>query len=286
MPTMRAVAQKASVGVGTVSRALNDTGYASKETCKKILAAADEIGYKYELPHTSMKTTTIGIMLPMLQHPFFSKMAGALETELIQRGYECLIYDGNNIHQGRALDMLDEGILNGLIALGSPPHGFSGRNKKAIVSMDRWWGEDVPLVHSDHIQGGRLAAEAFLESGCHVTSILAPWNSMCFSYDRNVVRDYWNVIREMDGCMTNDVAAMNCLSLALEMGTKVPEQLRIIGYDGTEITRLSYPALSVVEQDCPALAIACADRLLELMEGKSTEMETMVPVIWRKRGTT
>lgn len=321
MTTMRDVAKKAGVGVGTVSRALSDTGYTAKATREKIIAAADEMGYEYESPaRPPVKALTIGIMLPLLKHPFFSKMTDCIETELHERGYRCLIYDNcnNDIHQSEALDMLDEGILSGLIALGDPPCGFSGRGKRAIVTMDRRWGEDVPLVHSDHAMGGRLAAEAFLESGCRrviqfmggnlstslttrhsvlervlrdngcqVTSVQTPWNFMGYSYDRSVVRDYWNVIRDMDGCMTNDIAALSCLSIASEMGLKVPEQLRIIGYDGTEITRLCHPALSVVEQDCPALARVCADRLAELMDGgKPSEMETVVPVIWKKRGTT
>ncbi len=320
MTTMRDVARKAGVGVGTVSRALSDTGYTAKATREKILAAADEMGYEYEqAAKAPVKAITIGIMLPLLRHPFFSRMTDAIETELHQQGYNCLIYDNcnNSIHQREAIDMLDEGTISGLIALGDPPPDFKGRDGKAIVSMDRRWGEDVPLIHSDHVQGGRLAAEAFLESGCRrviqfmggnlsvsvnsrhtalekilrsngcqVTSVHTPWNFMGYSYDRNVVKDYWNVIRDMDGCMTNDIAALSCLSIALEMGIKVPEQLRIIGYDGTEITKLSYPALSVVEQDCPTLARACTDRIVELLEGKSVEMETTVPVIWKKRGTT
>lgn len=320
MTTMRDVAKKAGVGVGTVSRALSDTGYTAKATREKIFAAADEMGYEYEsAARTPARVLTIGIMLPLLRHPFFSKMSDAIETELHQRGYRCLLFDNcnNNLHQREAIDMLDEGIINGLITLGDSPPDFEKRGTRAIVSMDRCWGDDVPIVHSDHDQGGCLAAEAFLKSGCskiiqfmgsnlsvsihsrhtvlekvlrsngcQVTSVHTPWNFMGYSYDRNVVRDYWNVIREMDGCMTNDIAALSCLSIALEMGIKVPEQLRIIGYDGTEITRLSYPELSVVEQDCPALAAACADRLVELLEGKPVEMETIVPVIWKGRGTT
>ena len=87
--------------------------------------------------------------------------------------------------------------------------------------------------------------------------------------------------------MTNDIAALSCLSTALEMELPVPEQLRIIAYDGTELTCLCQPALSAVEQDCTALAKACVDRLMELLDGTSvTEMQTLVPVIWKKRGTT
>lgn len=321
MATMRDIAKKAGVGVGTVSRALSDTGYTAKATREKILAAANEMGYDYETAaRPSVKSNLIGVTLPLLKHPFFSQMADCLEQELHQRGFRCLIYESysSKAPQSETLDLLNEGIITGLIALGDPPEGFSGRKGRAIVTMDRYWGEDVPRIHSDHGMGGRLAAKALLESGCRkviqfmgeklsstpttrhtvleqvlrdngcqVTSVHTPWNFMGYSYDRNVIQDYWNVIREMDGCVTNDIAALSCLSLAHERGVKVPKQLKIIGYDGTEVAKLSYPPLSVVEQDCPALAKSCMDRLLELMKGyDGVEMETIVPVAWKKGGTT
>lgn len=321
MATMRDIAKKAGVGVGTVSRALSDTGYTAKATRDKILAAADEMGYDYESSvRAPAKTATVAVTLPLLQHPFFAKMADAVELELRQKGCRCLFFNNFNAGscQTELLSLLEDGLISGLIALDDPPPDFSGRRGRPIVAMDRNWGEDVPLIHSDHVQGGRIAAEAFLKSGCRkviqfmggnfttnfnprhvvleqilrdngcqVTSVHTPWNFMGYSYDRSVIHDYWNVIREMDGCMTNDIAALSCLSTALEMGLSVPEQLRIIAYDGTELTSLCQPALSAVEQDCTALAKVCVDRLMELLDGTSvTEMQTLVPVIWKKRGTT
>ncbi len=321
MATMRDIAKKAGVGVGTVSRALSDTGYTAKKTRARILAAADEMGYDYESAgRIRQKTVSVGILLPLLRHPFFAKMADFIEMELQKFDYRSIIINNGNKsnHQTELLEMLDENIINGLIVLDSPPPDFDGRGQRAIVSMDRNWGPDVPIVHSDHAQGGRLAAEAFLEcgcqsviqfiggqlnpsfhsrhtvlehilrdNGCQVTSVHTPWNIMGYSYDRGIIRDYWNVIREMDGCMTNDVAAVSCLALAQENGVRVPEELRIIGYDGTELTQLCQPILSVVEQDFATLAKCCVERIMELLEGTTpVEMETIVPVIWKKGGTT
>lgn len=321
MATMRDIAKKAGVGVGTVSRALSDTGYTAKATREKILATADEMGYDYESSaRIPVKTVTVAVTVPLLQHPFFAKMADMLEAELHQRGCRCLFYNSSQTGccQPEVLELLEEGSLNGLIALNDPPPGFTGRGSKAVVAMDRDWGEDVPLVRSDHDQGGRLAAEAFLESGCRkviqfmggnltpifnprhfvleqilrnngcqVTSVHTPWNSMGYSYDKSLIHDYWNVIREMDGCMANDIAALSCLSTALDLGIQVPEQLRIIAYDGTDFTALCRPALSAVEQDCAALAAACVDRIMELIDGTNhIEMKTSIPVIWKSRGTT
>ena len=46
MASIRDVAKKAGVGVGTVSRALNGTGYVAEDTKAKILAMAAELDYQ------------------------------------------------------------------------------------------------------------------------------------------------------------------------------------------------------------------------------------------------
>ena len=43
MASIRDVAKKAGVGVGTVSRALNGTGYVAEDTRAKILAIAEKL---------------------------------------------------------------------------------------------------------------------------------------------------------------------------------------------------------------------------------------------------
>ena len=44
MPTIRDVAAEAKVSVATVSRVLNDSGYAESETRARVLTAAADLG--------------------------------------------------------------------------------------------------------------------------------------------------------------------------------------------------------------------------------------------------
>ncbi len=99
------------------------------------------------------------------------------------------------------MDMLEKKAVDGLIACVDPVPGFTGRNGKAIVSMDRYWSGDVPLIRSDHEQGGRTAAEVFLRDGCRKViqfyggldrkkapiSVMKSWNR---SYVKTAVRSY------------------------------------------------------------------------------------------------
>ena len=74
MASIRDVAQKAGVGVGTVSRVINGSGYVAEDTRKKIESAIRELEYTTnELERNLFKNRTgiIGVLVPDLDHPFF-----------------------------------------------------------------------------------------------------------------------------------------------------------------------------------------------------------------------
>ena len=90
MASIREVAQEAGVGVGTVSRALNGSGYVSPGTRKKIEKAAKKLNYTpnelaRNLYHN--KTGIVGVIVPDLDHPFFSAVVKHIEMELYGQGF-------------------------------------------------------------------------------------------------------------------------------------------------------------------------------------------------------
>jgi LacI family sucrose operon transcriptional repressor len=324
MANIREVAKKAGVGVGTVSRALNNTGYVADETRQKIMEAVEELEYMpNELAKQLFRNRNgiIGVMVPNLEHPFFAKMMRYIEMELSKHDYKCLACNTIEIEnrQQGFMDMLERNMVDGIITCVDPLPDFATRKGKPIVSMDRKWGPDVPIVRSDHEQGGRLAAEAFIKNGCkkvvqfcsgrqhydtanirhevfaqvlrenqcEVITIGTKWDALSYAYNKSIILQYMDIITASDGIMTNDIGAMSCLAVAQKMGIRVPEELKIVGYDGTEITNLTYPELSVVVQDCAELAKNCVDIVLQMIDGKEPEaMQILVPVSWKQGGTT
>lgn len=324
MANMRDVAKKAGVGVGTVSRTLNNSGYVAEETKKKIYDIIEELHYVPPAPakiSKQKKTGFVGVVVPSLEHPFFARIMRCIEYELSRHNYKCIACNTIDIlnRQLEFMEMLEQKVVDGLISCVDPVPGFTSRKGKAIVSMDRYWSEDVPIIRSDHEQGGRIAAEVFLkggcrriiqffggndlrksanirhdvmetvlkEHGCEVISVNMQWDAMSYAYNKNIILKYWDIIKDTDGCMTNDIGALSCLAVAGRMGLAVPESFKIIGYDGTEITHLTNPELSVIEQDCPALARECVDALLQLIENQEPDtMLRLVPVHWIEGGTT
>lgn len=323
MASIRDVAVRAGVGIGTVSRTLNNSGYVSEETRLRIMKAVEEIGYKPSAIATNMvkkRTGIIGVMVPNLEHPFFAKIMKHLENELYKQGYKCLICNTLDIvnRQKSFIDMLDSRAVDGIISCVDELPDFSNSTRGAIVSFDRNSEAGVPIVRSDHEMGGRLVAELFIKKGCkkvcqftagldkkrtanirhevmkevleeagvEVISVITAWDALSYSYNKEMVHNYWDIIERVDGIMTTDIGALSCLAVAQKKGFRIPNDLCIVAYDGTEITELSYPELTVIQQNCPEIARRCVETVIKMIDGEKVPELELVPVKLIERGTT
>ena len=59
-----------------------------------------------------------------------------------------------------------------------------------------------------------------------------------------------------------------------------------MGYDGIYITSLIYPTLTTVQQNFTKLAESAVDTVINLIQGKETPKEILVPVELIERKTT
>lgn len=303
MASIRDVAKKAGVGVGTVSRALNGTGYVSPDTRKKIEKAAEKLGYMpNELARNLYRNRTgiVGVMVPDLDHPFFSCLAKYIEIELYSQGYKTMICNtiGISHREKDYLDMLDRNMVDGIItAAHSLEEEEYLKRKKPIVSVDRDFGPGIPLIGSDHQMGGRMAAELLLKNGCRKVLQISGVAPGIAAQDRHsVFREViraggvetvdmvmdWNVFDwkahyegigkcfkehpDIDGVFGGDMAAIACLNVVLQKGIRIPEEMKIIGFDGMDVTRMVYPRLTAVRQNVQLLAELCVNTLLDLVE--------------------
>ena len=90
MATLKDIAQRAGVTATTVSRVINNRGYISEGTRKKVYAAMEEMHYQpNELARAFSKqyTNTIGLIVPHISHPFFIKVISNLESSAAEKGF-------------------------------------------------------------------------------------------------------------------------------------------------------------------------------------------------------
>ena len=92
--TIKDVAKHAGVGIGTVSRVINNEKAVGEKTRKKVVESMKELKY---LPNNMAsqlrknETRIIALLVPIVNHPFFAKLAYYVEDEADKFGYSVIL---------------------------------------------------------------------------------------------------------------------------------------------------------------------------------------------------
>lgn len=318
------VAKRAHVGVGTVSRMLNNSGYVAEETREKIEIAMRELNYTpNELARNlyHKRSGIIAVLVPSATNTFFSEFVNYAEAELYEAGYKMMLC--NTVKERNAeleyLDMLNRHIVDGVI---TGVHSLDVEEykkiHKPIVALDRYLGEHIPVVASDHREGGRLAAEALIRNGCRKvlhfkgsTAIESPylerhyefdrimgengievypyemeWNRFDSAYYQEAIREIFSGNIEFDGVFGADRVAIECMNETIRRHRKVPEDVKFVAYDGTYITEMTEPRMTAIVQPMEKLAKESVRLLRDLIGGKEYKDKQVVLGVKLRKGDT
>lgn len=173
-PRIGDVAERAGVSKTAVSFAFNQPEHLNTATRQRILAAADELGYRpspIARRLTARRTHQIGLVVPQTTHDIF---ANPFMPELIRGiGDVC---DGEGIAvvlvppmHGSIAAAIKDALVDGLILLGleadHPELGHLERSGLPLVALDveRWSGASIIAI--DDVAGTREAAAHLAELG-------------------------------------------------------------------------------------------------------------------------
>lgn len=306
MAGIRDVAKKAHVSTSTVSLVLNNNGYVSDKTRAKVEEAMKELNYiPNELARNLFhsKTNIVGLILPDVSHPFFGSFAKYAEMELYKNGYKTMLCSTVHEENGEKeyIDMLNRQMMDGII-MGTHSLEVDEYNDvvRPIVSLDRYINESIPIVMSDHEKGGSLAAEELLRCGCRkvlqfmgsrnvntpahlhhyafkkklleagvtVYTEEMPWNRWSFDDFEEFVRKIYPLYPAIDAVYGADLVAVAFLKEAMAHGKSVPKDVKIIAYDGTDVTRMGAVSITSIYQDTHKLAQEAVKLLIDKINGE------------------
>jgi LacI family sucrose operon transcriptional repressor len=171
MATIKDVAERAGVAVGSVSRVLNNRGVISDRLRRKVYKAMRELDYEPNEIARSLqkrKSSYIGIIVTQTDHFFFSRLLQAIEQHCSVKDYKLLLRTsgGDIIKENEFADTLRAFKADGLLLCGRA-EGLSVYENFEIpvVTIDRILEGNVPFVTCDNRQGGVFAARALLSGG-------------------------------------------------------------------------------------------------------------------------
>ena len=93
-PTIKEVAIRSGVGIGTVSRVINNSPQISEETRAKVLKAIEELHYVPNIAGKRLsqnRSNVLAVIVPVIAHPYFTKLIAELELAADKRGYSLLV---------------------------------------------------------------------------------------------------------------------------------------------------------------------------------------------------
>ena len=172
MATLKDIAQRAGVTATTVSRVINNRGYISEGTRKKVYAAMEEMHYQpNELARAFSKqyTNTIGLIVPHISHPFFTKVISNIESSAAEKGFKLLLCNSKEQPEKEQdyLDMCMSNRVAGIVLCSKYVQTREFRKMNIpVVNLERGEDDDTISVQCDNYQGGKLAAEHLIECGC------------------------------------------------------------------------------------------------------------------------
>jgi LacI family transcriptional regulator len=171
--TIRDVARAASVGVGTVSRVINNHPGVKPTTRDKVLAAIAQLNYRPDPIARSMiskRTGAIGVVVPFFTRPFNTEVLRGVEAEIVRLGRELVLYNVETDAQREYYfsDLPMRRKVDGLLIISLMPGesfaiGFQ-RVGMPTVLVDGYSPYLTSLV-VDNIEGGYQAVKYLIEKG-------------------------------------------------------------------------------------------------------------------------
>ncbi|EST38355.1 hypothetical protein N566_07860 [Streptomycetaceae bacterium MP113-05] len=308
-PTIADVARAAGVSKGTVSFALNDRPGVAPATKARILATAEELGFRPShraraLSHS--RAFALGLVMarpPELlgADPFFPAFIAGVETELAKAGHALLlrVVTGGWAEEAEGYRRLaEDGRVDGVfltdLRVGTDPRLElltdlrlpavtlqlpDGDTPFPAVTLDESSGVAAAVAHLAGLGHRRIAHVAGPQEFVHGCGRRTAW---CEALDAlglppgpEVVGDFTAAggaiaTRRLLGepepptaiVYANDLMAIAGVTVAQELGLRIPDDLSVTGFDDTELSGHVNPPLTTVRVDALGLGRAAAGLLL------------------------
>jgi LacI family transcriptional regulator len=174
--SIRDVAERAGVALGTVSNVLNRPERVAEATRLRVLDAIAELGFVRNDAARQLragKSRTLGLVVLDVRNPFFTDLGRGAEERAAEAGLSVLLGNSDNLAEREStyLDLFEEQRVQGLLI--SPIGDVFGRlgrlrqrGTPTVLVDRRAEGRPFSSVSVDDVAGGYLAVSHLIEQGC------------------------------------------------------------------------------------------------------------------------
>ncbi|MBG6085084.1 LacI family DNA-binding transcriptional regulator [Zhihengliuella flava] len=249
--SVKDVADRAGVSVGTVSNVLNNPDRVSEHTRERVQGAIAELGFVRNDAARQLRaghSRTIGLVVLDASNPFYAALARGAEEEATAHNFSLLLASSleDSRREARYLDLFEEqrvqGILLSPVGESAPRVTDLAHHGVNTVLVDRdAETQDYGSVSVDDVHGGRIAVEHLINTGRTRIAFLAARSEL------RQVADRWRGAQEAVAAATADGRDVSLERLEADALTTLSGRAAI---------------LDLVQRDRLPDAIFCANDLL------------------------
>ena len=315
--TIKDIARELGISVSTVSRALQNHPDISDKTKELVKKCARELHYKPNIMASNLRTnknTTIGVVIPEVNHHFFASILDGIEQTANEAGYNILICQSSEKREKeeQSVQMLLHSRVAGML-VGVSKETLQLKHLQDVIDSG------IPLVLydrpcpslacdqvvSDDYTGAYNAVEYLIQTGCKRIMYFSSPMQLEIAHRRyqgwrDALQRYglWDERTTIRTCDTreqtiietplvmmqenkpdaifcvNDNCASGVLFAAKTLGLDIPKDLSICGFANASLCRTTSPMLTTVEQHGVEIGKRAMKRLLRRLDGEQRIAQT------------
>ena len=263
------------------------------------------------------KTMTLGLIFPSLSSAFFSSLLHGIETRAEKDNYTLLIHstevlskgtktrrvigehntDGiigfsDSLNDDELVRLTDVGFPVVLIHRSSPTYlnipSVTIENKNGVFKLISHLIEEHKCKKIAFLKGPEGHEDAYWREAGYRKALLEhsiPYNSDLVEYgDFNMAQSRLAVKRLLDRNIKfdaifagDDDAASGSMMALREAGLNIPGDVAVVGFDDQSIAVHLSPSLTTIRSPIEEVGFQATNKLIQLIEGHSVEMETLLP---------
>ena len=308
--SIQKIAKLAGVSVATVSRVLNNSDTVKDKNRDKVLEAIKASNYQPNLLARQLRTARSSMVLVLvsdISNPFCAEIVKGIEEQAEQNGYRILLCNsGSDINRSRSsLQLLAGKMVDGVITMDA----FT--TLTWVQCAEYADAGDISCVGIDDVHASRQLVAHLVASGRKRIALInhdlsykyaqlrqqgyqqeleqrgLSWQAVSYASDlsynagKRAMEALLNADTQPDAVFAvSDTLAAGAMAAIQAAGHRVPQDIAVAGFDGSELAEMISPPLTTIAQPSRDIGRTAFSLLLQKIDDPQSPTERVM-MDWR-----